>query len=413
MSHAEATWSAAERAARDSYGRLLAWLAYRWRDLAAAEDALAEAFASALETWQRDGIPDSPDAWLLTAAKRNLLQMHRHRKVTEDPAVSILFAEETVTDDFIAVPDNRLNLMFVCAHPAIDVSVRTALMLQTVLGLDATHIASAFLVSPSAMAQRLVRAKSKIRDAGIRFDPPEASELSARLDAVLDGIYAAFGISWDTLGGAETTHESLADEAIFLGRVLLSLLPEEPEVAGLLALMMFSHARRGARLDASGLFVPLAEHDTTRWDRAMIMEADTLLLSASVRHRPGPFQIEAAIQSAHCHRLFSGHTPWPAIAQLYQALVSYSQTAGVAVGHAVAVAEAGNISGALVMLDALPTPIVANYQPWWVARAHICQLAGQQFAARSALGEAIGLTTQDSVRAYLLKKAGLDSSTAL
>ena len=217
-----------ERAARDSYGRLLAYLAARSRDLAAAEDALADAFRAALETWPRDGVPDKPEAWLLTTARRKLLDAKRHRHVQSAAAYELLVLADEAEDFAEAnnvFPDERLKLLFVCAHPAIDPAARTPLMLQTVLGLDAVRIASAFLVKPSAMGQRLARVKTKIRDAGIAFELPQERELPERLDAVLEAIYAAYGSGWDDVAGADARRKGLAAEALYLGRLLLHLMP--------------------------------------------------------------------------------------------------------------------------------------------------------------------------------------------
>jgi RNA polymerase sigma-70 factor, ECF subfamily len=400
------SWRAAERAARESYGRLLSWLAYQWRDVAAAEDALAEAFAAALITWPRDGIPRQPDAWLMTAAKHNLLHAARHQRVVDDPASKMLLSDDMIEDTPIDVPDERLKLMFVCAHPAIDAKSRTPLMLQTVLGLDAAHIASAFLISPTTMAQRLVRAKTKIRDAGLRFESPEASELAARMDAVLDAIYAAYGTSWDALDGAEDAAAAteLAEEAIYLARLMVHLLPNEPESLGLLALMLFSHARQRARFSSSGAFIPLPEQDTARWDRQLMAEADTLLMTAVQSRRPGPFQLEAAIQSAHGQRAFTGITPWRGIATLYHGLLRIAPTLGTQVGFAVALIESNDLDSATDVLTNIAQDAVRHYQPYWVASAFLAEKRGEIAAAKSRLSTAIGLSTQQAIRHHLLAR---------
>jgi RNA polymerase sigma-70 factor (ECF subfamily) len=244
--------AAADLAARASYGRLVALLARQWRDLAAAEDALAEAFRAALERWPLDGVPARPEAWLLTAARRVLIDQSRAGRVRTDaePTLALLSEQFSMTEPSL-FPDDRLKLLFVCAHPAIDASARTPLMLQTVLGLDAARIAAAFLTSPAALGQRLVRAKAKIRDAGIAFETPERGELPARLDAVLQAIYAAFGSGWEDVAGADPKRRGLAREAIWLARLVTALMPDEPEARGLLALMLHSDARRMARRDAT------------------------------------------------------------------------------------------------------------------------------------------------------------------
>jgi RNA polymerase sigma-70 factor, ECF subfamily len=409
------TAAAAERAARQSYGRLLAHLAWRWRDIAAAEDALAEAFAAALENWPRTGVPDAPDAWLMTAAKRQLLQAARHQKVVDDPAVTVLLPDEnTPAPDMAAtpIPDDRLKLLFVCAHPAIDESVRTPLMLQTVLGLDAQRIASAFLVSPSAMAQRLVRAKAKIAQAGIRFEEPEARDLPERTQAVLEAIYAAYTLGSDSTHADDSAASDLTGEAVFLADLAAALLPRQPEAAGLLALLLLCEARRAARFDATGGFVPLHEQDATHWDTARIRHADQILRSAAAMGAPGPFQLEAAIQAAHCHRAFTGGAaPWAGIAQLYGQLVALSPTVGARVGHAVAVGEASSAREGLALLDALAAQAgprqLGSYQPHWVARAHLLARMGHTGEARACYTRAIGLTTLPAVRYHLQKQIDL------
>ena len=287
----------AEDAARASYGRLLAWLALRTRDLAEAEDALADAFASALETWPARGVPDAPEAWLLAVARRKLIDRARRAATRNEaaPGLALVAEEAEAAMQADRFPDERLKLLFVCAHPAIDAGARTPLMLQTVLGLDAGRISSAFLVSPSSMGQRLVRAKKKIRDAGLRFETPGPEHLAERLDAVLAAVYAAFGTGWEDADGADPRRAGLADEAIFLGRVIVQLLPEEPEALGLLALMLYAHARRRARRK-DGAYVPLDEQDTRLWDATLVVEAETALIDAGRHGEPGRYQLEAAIQ---------------------------------------------------------------------------------------------------------------------
>ena len=391
------------RAARDSYGRLVAWLAYQWRDVAAAEDALATALAKALEVWPVRGVPDAPEAWLLTVAKRELLQAARHQRLHASPEVQALLEDEAFYEAAPPVPDARLKLLFVCAHPAIDAAIRPALMLQTVLGLEAGVIAQAMLTSPTAMAQRLVRAKQKIRDARLRFEEPESDELPDRLHAVLEAIYAAYGLGWDD-GEAQSGDAHLRTEALYLGDVVCALLPNEPEAMGLLALMQFSEARRAARLSGEGAFVPLAEQDAQQWDRARIEQAEALLWRASRCKQLGPFQIEAAIQSAHCQRLFGSATPWAAIVQLYTQLLTLAPSIGAQVAYAVALAQAGELEQARAQLAALDATRVKSYQPYWVAKAHVEALARQVAAARASLTRAIGLTSDPATRTYLQQK---------
>jgi RNA polymerase sigma-70 factor, ECF subfamily len=396
---------AASQAARSSYGRLLAYLAYRWRDIAAAEDALADAFASALQSWPVSGIPDAPDAWLMTAAKRNLLQMARRAKLASSPAITILLGEtEEAMPAAKLIPDDRLKLLFVCAHPAIEPAMRTALMLQTVLGLDAKQVASAFLVSPTAMAQRLVRVKNKIAQQGIRFEEPEAKDLPDRIHAVLEAIYAAYSLGCDGIGADQLgTHATgdMVSEALYLADLTASLLPQSAEAKGLLALMVLCEARRPARLGPQGEFVPLHQQDCNAWDKTMIEQADQLLSQAAALHQPGPFQLEAAIQAAHSERLFTQVVPWAGIAQLYNQLSQLAPTTGAQVSRGVAIGEALNAQAGLDALSQIPSDSVQNYQPFWVAQAYLLAKQAKSVEAQASYQRALGLTTRQDVRAYL------------
>ena len=372
--------------------------------MAAAEDALGDALVSALEAWPRVGIPRNPDAWLLAAARRQLIDAARHAKVEASaaPALEMLLGHTRDPDVTAAVfPDERLKLLFVCAHPAIEDAARTPLMLQTVLGLDAARIASAFLVAPATMSQRLVRVKAKIRDAGIRFEVPDPRELPSRVDAVLEAIYAAFGSGWDDVAGADPRRRGLADEAIWLGQLVTRLLPGEAEAFGLLALMLHCEARRSARRDADGRYVPLDRQDVTRWSRTMIDEAEQVLAAAAAAGRPGRFQLEAAIQSVHARRATTGRTDWEAIALLYEGLLLYGATTGARVGQAAALARARDAAAGLTALESIPRDAVLAYQPYWALKAHLLKRLGRADDARQAYARAIGLSEDSAVREFL------------
>ncbi|MBC7994420.1 MAG: RNA polymerase subunit sigma-70 [Rhizobacter sp.] len=391
----------AEVAARASYGRLLSILAARSRDIAASEDALSEAFLAALRTWPDIGVPANPDAWLLTSARNNLKNMARHQGVVDASAVELALFQDEATPDLPDVPDDRLKLLFICAHPAIDESVRTPLMLQTVLGLDAAQIGAAFLVAPAAMGQRLVRAKAKIKDAGLRFELPAAEDMPERLDDVLNAIYVAYGTSWDAVPGADTGSRDLADEALFLSRLLVALLPAEPEPHGLLALMLYCESRRAARRAGDGSFVPLKLQDASLWSRHMIIEAEAELTTASRAGVFGRFQCEAAIQSVHAQRPITGRTHHEALATLYGLLAAHHPSIGVLVGQAAALVEAGEHDQALHVLERLVDADVSSYQPYWVTLAAARSALGDRLSAEQALRTAIGLTEDPAIRAFL------------
>jgi RNA polymerase sigma-70 factor (ECF subfamily) len=399
--------AAAEAAARRSYGKLVAILAARTGDVAGAEDALSDAFAAALAEWPVRGVPANAEAWLLAVARRRLVDGVRRRLHDEDAVQHFLLLEELAEPaDANALPDRRLELLFACAHPGIDRGARAPLMLQTVLGFDAGTIASAFLVSPATMSQRLVRAKTKIRQARIGFRVPEKSQLAERLDAVLEAIYAAYAEGWTDAEGADPQRRNLADEAIWLGRLIAALLPEEPEASGLLALMLHAHARRAARRDQQGEYVPIALQDVMRWDAAMIDEAEGLLHRANALGATGRFQLEAALQSAHNVRRTGAAVPWSAILSVYDALHALTASPVTALNRAVASAEVEGPERALRVLDALAGDArLANYQPYWAARAELLARTGARNDALGAYERAIGLERDPAVRRFLQRRA--------
>jgi RNA polymerase sigma-70 factor (ECF subfamily) len=393
----------ADAVARRSYGKLVAFLAAGSRDVASAEDALSEAFAAALADWPRNGCPDNPEGWLLTAARRKLIDFARRRRTSElagGELTRLAVELEDPAGDF-QIPDHRLALMFACAHPSLDASVRAPLILQVLLGLDAAMIASAFLVSPTAMSQRLVRAKDKIRQAGIPLRIPEPQELPGRLGAVLDAIYAAFSQGWADSGSTD-----VAEEAVFLGQLLIQLLPDEPEALGLAALMLHVEARRHARRNTAGEYVPLAEQDMSLWNDGMILAAEALLLRASTLGCIGRYQLEGALQSAHVHRRRTGEANWPAVVQIYDALLVLSGSPVVAINRALAVAEVDGATKGLEALESVQADTrLTEYQPYWAARAELLARTGALVAARAAYEIAIGLERDPAVRTFLQRRS--------
>jgi RNA polymerase sigma-70 factor, ECF subfamily len=400
----------AEEVARRSYGRLVAFLAARTRDVAAAEDALSEAFASALADWPKNGCPENPEAWLMTVARRKGIDAARRRTSGEIAAEEI----RHLTDIFGAaadggeIPDRRLALIFACAHPAIDAGIRAPLILQVILGLNAETIASAFLMSPKTMGQRLVRAKKKIGAAGIRFEIPEREELRGRLETVLDAIYAGFAEAWTDADGADSVRRDLGEEAIYLGRLVVEMLPEEAEGLGLLALMLHAEARRPARRDASREFVPLSEQDAQLWNIEKIEEAEALLLRASKMRTIGRYQLEAALQSAHAFRKRTGIANWQDILQIYDELLAITGSPVVRINRALALAEIHGADAALEELDDLSLdPRVLQYQPYWAARAELLAKAGANEKSHEAYAMAIGLEQDPAIRRFLQKRQSL------
>ncbi len=378
----------------------------RTRDVAGAEDALSEAFAAALRMWPRDGVPDNPDAWLLTVARRRQTDSIRRRQTRTAGEVHVKLIADEIEDAAQAdhaIPDRRLALMFACAHPAVERGMRAPLILQTILGMTAEDIAAAFLIPPATMGQRLVRAKARIKDAGIPFALPETEELPERLEAVLDAIYAAYTKGWSEVG--EIGIPEIAGEAIWLARLVVSLLPAEPEAKGMLALMLYAEARRPARRDAAGAYVPLEQQDTSLWDDSQIRLAEALLHDANSGGPSGRYQLEAAIQSAHGARRLAGRNNWPAIVALYDHLLARTHSPVVILNRAVALAELQGTDAALAAIAPLAgDKRMQTYQPYWAALGHLRARAGHKGEAIAALTVAIGLTTDEAVRAYLHAK---------
>jgi RNA polymerase sigma-70 factor, ECF subfamily len=400
------THAAIETVARDSCGRLIAYLAARSGDVAGAEDAIGDAFVAALERWPAEGVPEKPEAWLLHVARNRMIDAVRRSQVrqkSEKFLQQIAEEAQTVAKAQEHFPDERLKLLFVCAHPAIDPAARTPLMLQAGLGIDAARIASAFLVSPAAMSQRLVRAKNKIRDAGIPFRVPEPPELDERVSFVLDAIYAAYTTGWESLMETASTHHALAAEAIALGRMLVQLMPNEPEAYGLLALMLHCEARREARYTTEGKFVPLDQQDRSLWSKSMIDEAEGHVRSAAAFKRMGRYQLEGAIQSVHASRARSERIDWKEIALLYEGLMRIAPGIGSLVGRAVAIAQAGDPAAGFDALEQIPMDRTANYQPYWATRGHLLRLLCRKDEAVEAFNRAASLTDDPALREYLLQ----------
>jgi RNA polymerase sigma-70 factor (ECF subfamily) len=384
-----------------SQGRLVAALGAELRDLWAAEEALSDAVAEALVSWPRDGVPQRPEGWLLTVARRRAIDRLRQRGV--EAAARHLAAEQRewfaeVEDDAEAIPDRRLALLFVCAHPAIDPVVRAPLMLQTVLGWEAGRIAGLFLVAPSTMSQRLVRAKIRIREARIPFEIPGPDQWASRLTDVLAAMYAVF------TAGADGDDPEIAPcaEAIRLVRLLVDLQPQEPEALGLLALLLLVQAKSGASRDADGAYVPLSAQDPQRWDRRHIAAAETYLRQAATLGQPSRYQLEAAIQSAHTSRGLGMAVPDEAILALYDGLLAAHPSIGAMLGRCAVVARLEGPAAGLWELSNVPKDLIANHQPAWALRGDLLDRLGDSRRAAAAFTRAAALSRDPSIRRWLL-----------
>ena len=394
-----------ERIARDSYSRLVAILSSRTGDIALAEDALADAFHRALTTWPEQGVPDTPEAWLLTVARNRIKDHQKSAAVSrradetelKDKLVTLNIAEQALSEP--QFPDERLKLMFVCAHPAISENVRTPLILQTILGLPVDQIARLFLVPAPTLSKRLTRAKQKIKQSVIPFEIPQQKDILAeRLEAVLEAVYGTFAACMEA---EEEQHDTLVSESAYLIRLLIQLIPEEPEVFGLDAIILFSAARIESRFDESGAMVPLYRQDTNRWDKRLIAEGRAMLEQASRFNRPGRFQLEALIQSVHCDRLESEQMNWTLLLQLYEALTALRPTTGALVAQAAVIGEVSGAESALAFLSTLDIQAIDQFQPYQATLAALHSRAGNSEQARSAFDKAISLTTNLSMRRYL------------
>ena len=398
--------TAAAVAARDSYGRLLALLCASIGDLASAEDALADAFERALRTWPEQGVPVSPDAWLLTVARNRLRDRWRSAQWQRTGPLDVELHASIHLDsvDLDAIPDRRLELMIVCAHPAIERVVHTPLMLNTVLGFTAEQIGRAFSVPASTMATRLVRAKRRIKTARIPFRIPDRSDLPGRMTAVLEAVYGAYVIDWATTGPEA---RQVPADALHLAEVLTTLVPEDPEVHGLAALVQLSAARLPARLDGQGRLVPLNEQDPSRWHDRLIHRAHEHLRAAHACGRVGRFQLEAAVQAVHCARRDTGSTDWPALLDLHGALQAVAPSLGGAVALAVATGEVEGPAAGLARLDDLLSAGGAQarrFQPARAARASLLERLGRYAEAAVAYDSAIDVTHDPAEREHLQRR---------
>lgn len=394
---------AVSRATRESFGRLLAFLSARTGDIAMAEDALADALVTALRVWPVTGVPQNPEAWLLVTARRRRLDVLKHRRIVEREEPALVRAArdaELALHTPELFPDDRLRLLFVCAHPAIDAANHAPLMLQTVLGLDAARIAKAFATEPAAMSQRLVRTKRKILAARIPFTVPGPETIRPRLGSVLEAIYAAYGTGWDESGHALATGD-LTAEAVYLGALVEDLSGRDPEAQGLNALMGFCEARRNARRTDEGGYVPLSEQDPKRWHLPMIAAAEAWLAQAALSRQPGRFQLEAAIQSALSVRASGRDVDWVAVELLYHALIQEWPSVGALVGRAEVVARLSGATAGLRALGVVPPAQAATYQPFWATKAALLARDGDSAAAITAYERALSMTSDIAVRHWL------------
>jgi RNA polymerase sigma-70 factor (ECF subfamily) len=403
---ADPTFQTLDLVLRQDRGRLLAALIARLRDFQLAEDALQEAAASAVVHWGRAGPPRSPQGWLLRVALRKAIDRIRGSAREDRKAADLarLAGDEADDTEPEMIPDERLRLIFTCCHPALDPKSRVALTLRSIAGLSTAEIARAFLDQDATMGQRLSRAKTKIAQAGIPFAVPGPEDWPARLNSVLTVIYLIFNEGYAATGGDAQIRASLCEEAIFLALLMADLTKGDPEVAGLLSLMLTTHARRPARMGGDGALIPLDEQDRTLWDASLVAEGLAVLDAALVRLTPGPFQIKAAISALNVQAQTHAETDWRQMLLLYESLLRFEPTPVVRLNRAVVLAQLGGVAAALAEMDEL-APTLAQYQPFHAARADFLSRAGQTGAAREAYHQAISLSRNAAERAFLQTRA--------
>ena len=397
--------AALDAAVREAGDRLRAGLAARFRDLDLAEEALAFACQAALETWNRDGVPRDPAAWLYAVGRRRGFDLMRRARTRNayrpDPPAPAPTPEEVVIAAFEPIPDERLRLIFACCHPALAVEARIALTLKVICGLSTERLARAFLVTETAMLQRITRAKAKIRDARIPFEVPEPGAWGERLEAVLAALEIAYAQAYEDAAGVSEA-AGLAEETLRLSGVLVGLLPDEPEVLGLAALIRLAEARRRARLSPDGVMIPLTEQDPGLWDAQRISEAARLLNAAAALRRSGPYQVLAAIHGAHASRRETGVTPWADILALYDALIVMRPSPVAALNRAVALAEVSGPDVGLEVLERLEG--LEGFAPWQAARGHLLAKLGRPDEAAAALSGALDLIETPAERKFLERR---------